>query len=95
MDNKQLKKICNKCIEYIQTGKADHNQWLATKKDILNKWAAGYILSTGQIEVVVKMYNNEVHDQPVADIFAATATKKPNKPKPVETTWEDDGDIPF
>lgn len=94
MTEKQLKKICTACVEYIKSGKADDNQWLHAKKDILNKWHAGKILSAGQIEMIVKMYNMEVHREPVVDIFKAPSPKKckPKKPKPIHQDYKD---LPF
>ena len=99
MDSKQLKKICKACIAHIQDGKANNDQWLSAKVDILSKWDAGYILTDGQISLIVKMFNNEVHRNPVRDITKkakakSTPTQAPTSKKNKQLKEELD-DIPF
>ena len=60
MDTKAINKAAKACIKYIQSGKARNDNWLSTKKDILNKWNAGFILTGKQSEMIVNMYNMEV-----------------------------------
>ena len=102
MDTKLLKKAANASIAHILSGKASQDQWLTTKKDVLNKWAAGYILSPGQEDIIKNMYNREVIHPHEVELFADTfpgkpkATKeKPAKRKALPTVDNDGEPIPF
>ena len=87
--------ICQQCYSFIQSGYAQDNQWLQTKKDILNQWMADRYLSPGQVDIIIKMYNIEVIGSTIPDTFSSSTLypKKqkstPRKPPPI------DDDIPF
>lgn len=70
MTKEKEDEVFNACIAFIQEGRASQDSYLQMKKDILNKWAAGYALSDAQFSIITKMFNMEVNQTPIRDLFA-------------------------
>ena len=107
MDTKAINKAAKACINYIQSGKAKNDNWLSIKKDILNKWNAGFILKDKQVDMIINMYNMEVMQFVVIeDLFSGKVTR-PKKPNPIKnnkdlanpggmvSSQDDYDDLPF
>lgn len=93
METKAINKAAKACISYIQSGKAKKDNWLNTKKDILNKWNVGFILTDKQAEIITNMYNMEVMKNTVIeDLFSGKVTR-PKKPKPLSFIQESNSTV--